>query len=248
MNKRPLGVLGISVATFLLASTVAAKNPQNQQLEAYATETEGAIFTEATPSLDDFYVDSDGRFCGTVQAPSELDSCDVVADDYYDWCLENTDADEAVCNDDADAVYDECDLETANETPLSQFDMCLEQEATGDELLPGQGVGPKVPPPPFLTPNAVPGMVHANDNAAPLFQATPRDRVVALKGAFGQLQDLRGQMTSIMNNKNLSPEQKQMKMMEMQQKMNSVNQMIQMLSNIMKSQHQTAMAIIRNIQ
>lgn len=66
--------------------------------------------------------------------------------------------------------------------------------------------------------------------------------------ALGQMKNLRNSMQGLMANKNMSPEDKQMAMMQLQQQMQTIQQLLQMMSNIMKNQHQTAMAVIGNLR
>ena len=55
------------------------------------------------------------------------------------------------------------------------------------------------------------------------------------------------QMKGVMNNKNMSPEQKKMAMLDLQEKKDMFDQMIQTLTSMQKRSHDTNMAIIRNL-
>ena len=55
------------------------------------------------------------------------------------------------------------------------------------------------------------------------------------------------QMKGIMNNKNMSPEQKKMAMLDLQEKKDMFDQMIQTLTAMQKRSHDTNMAVIRNL-
>jgi hypothetical protein len=54
-------------------------------------------------------------------------------------------------------------------------------------------------------------------------------------------------MKGIMNNKNMSPEQKKMAMLDLQEKKDMFDQMIQTLTAMQKRSHDTNMAVIRNL-
>ena len=55
------------------------------------------------------------------------------------------------------------------------------------------------------------------------------------------------QMKAVMNNPNMSPEQKKMAMLDLQEKKDMFDQMIQTLTSMQKRSHDTNMAIIRNL-
>ena len=54
-------------------------------------------------------------------------------------------------------------------------------------------------------------------------------------------------MKAVMNNPNMSPEQKKMAMLDLQEKKDMFDQMIQTLTSMQKRSHDTNMAIIRNL-
>jgi len=67
-------------------------------------------------------------------------------------------------------------------------------------------------------------------------------------GLGSDMKNLNGQITDLMNNKDMDPTDKQTQLMQLQQKQQSLTECLQLLSNIMKDEHDARMAVVNNIR